>query len=85
MKTDNKQWRAALLAVAGILLAHQPSSSEAREPMMEKCYGIAKKGMNDCGNSVHSCAGTSVSDQDPDEWVYVPSGTCNKIMNGKLK
>ncbi|MBL4795650.1 MAG: DUF2282 domain-containing protein, partial [Pseudomonadales bacterium] len=51
----------------------------------EKCQGIAKKGMNDCGTSKHSCAGMASTDGDPEEWLYVPEGTCNKIIGGKIK
>jgi len=57
----------------------------AGKPGFEKCAGIAKKGMNDCGTSKHSCAGQAAKDGDPQEWIYVPEGTCKKIVNGKLK
>lgn len=63
----------------------QPVPAEARTAVMEKCYGIAKKGMNDCGTTVHSCASQGVSDSDPEDWLYVPVGTCDKIVGGKLK
>ena len=52
---------------------------------MEKCYGIAKKGMNDCAANAHSCQGTSTKDSDPNEWIFVPKGTCSKIVNGITK
>ena len=57
----------------------------AAKPGMEKCGGIVKAGKNDCGNSKHSCAGQSAKDSDKDEWVYVPSGTCEKIVGATLK
>lgn len=52
----------------------------------EKCAGIAKKGMNDCGalNDTHGCAGQAKKDGDPNEWVYVPEGTCTKIVGGEV-
>ncbi|MCT4366684.1 MULTISPECIES: DUF2282 domain-containing protein [unclassified Synechococcus] len=52
---------------------------------MEKCAGIAKAGMNDCGTSKHSCAGEAKVSGDPEEWVYVPKGTCKKIVGGTIK
>ena len=52
---------------------------------MEKCQGIAKKGMNDCGTSKHSCAGQATVDGDPEEWLYMPKGTCDKIVGGVVK
>jgi len=51
----------------------------------EKCYGVAKAGMNDCGARGHACAGQSKKDKDPEEWVYVPEGTCKKLADGKVK
>lgn len=48
----------------------------------EKCYGIVKAGKNDCQTSNTSCAGTSKRDSQPDAWVYVPAGTCAKIVGG---
>ncbi len=55
------------------------------KPGMEKCYGIAKAGMNDCGSSGHACAGQSSKDRVATDWVYVPKGTCKRIAGGKTK
>jgi uncharacterized membrane protein len=49
---------------------------------MEKCYGIAKAGKNDCGTAKYSCAGSSTTDGDKTAWMMVPKGTCNKIVGG---
>ncbi|MCJ8321700.1 MAG: DUF2282 domain-containing protein [Colwellia sp.] len=53
----------------------------------EKCAGIAKAGKNDCGalNGSHHCAGQAKTDNDANEWVYVPKGTCEKITGGVVK
>lgn len=74
---------AALLA-AGIGTASSIASA-ADEPAMEKCYGIVKKGMNDCAANNHTCQGESKKDSDPNEWIYVPKGTCHKIVGGTTK
>jgi uncharacterized membrane protein len=52
----------------------------------EKCSGIAKEGMNDCGalDGSHGCAGQSKGDNLDVEWVYVPAGTCEKITGGHV-
>lgn len=50
----------------------------------EKCAGIVKAGMNDCGANGHGCAGAAKVDNDPNEWILVPEGTCNKIAGGKV-
>jgi uncharacterized membrane protein len=54
-----------------------------RVPVMEKCHGIALQGKNDCRNAVHKCANLSVRDDDPEDWNYVPTGECAKILLAK--
>lgn len=51
----------------------------------DKCYGIAKAAKNDCQTATHSCAGTANKDGQADSWIYVPAGTCAKIVGGSLK
>lgn len=47
---------------------------------MEKCYGIAKTGMNDCDPGT-TCI-KSIIDNDPNYFLYVPKGLCAKIAGG---
>lgn len=70
-----------MLALAG--LSASPVAF-AGKPGMEKCAGIVKAGKNDCGTSKHSCAGQSSKDGNAEEWVYVPTGTCAKIVGGNV-
>ncbi len=70
----------ASIVVMGLFAA----PAMAGKPGMEKCAGIAKAGKNDCGTSKHACAGQAATDNDPEEWVYVPIGTCEKIAGGKV-
>lgn len=53
---------------------------------MEKCFGVAKAGKNDCSSnkSAHSCAGQATKNNDPMDFVAVPKGTCDKIAGGQL-
>jgi uncharacterized membrane protein len=51
----------------------------------EKCYGIAKAGKNDCQTANSSCAGTSRRNGQGDAWVYMPKGSCDKIVGGSLQ
>jgi uncharacterized membrane protein len=51
----------------------------------EKCYGLARAGKNDCQTANSSCAGTSKRDKQGDAWVYVPKGTCEKLVDGSLQ
>lgn len=50
----------------------------------EKCYGIAKAGQNDCSAANHGCSGESKIAGDKSQWLYVPTGLCNKIVGGSL-
>ena len=45
---------------------------------MEKCYGVALKGHNDCKAAYPgaTCAGTSKVDYDGKSFKMVPAGTC---------
>ena len=60
------------------------TSAMAGKSDMEKCAGIAKAGKNDCGTAKSACAGTSTKDGDPNAWMYVPKGTCEKVVGGKV-
>jgi uncharacterized membrane protein len=51
----------------------------------EKCYGVAQAGKNDCQTATHSCAGTATKASDPASWIYVPAGTCEKIVGGHMQ
>lgn len=74
-------------AVTALLTHDVGAQSHPEKPTYkyEKCYGVAKAGMNDCFFSGNSCAGTSVRDNEPGAWIYVPSGTCRKITGGTLE
>ena len=52
----------------------------------ERCYGVAKAGQNACNTnpSMHSCAGLSKIDDDANDYIPVPQGTCLKV-GGKLE
>jgi len=41
--------------------------------------------MNDCHNAEHRCGGRAKADGASDEWVYLPQGTCEKIVGGSVK
>ncbi len=73
-------------AVSGALaLGLMSGVSQAAEKIeMEKCYGIVKAGKNDCQTSSSACAGTAKKDGQKDAWLYVPKGTCEKIVGGML-
>jgi uncharacterized membrane protein len=67
-------------------LAGVNANAAEKKMEMEKCFGIAKAGMNDCSSnkSAHSCAGQATRSNDPMDFVAVPKGTCAKIAGGSL-
>ena len=67
----------ALGSIAGSAIAADTKAAQ------EKCFGVAKAGKNDCGNTKHSCAAQGKADNDAAEWNYVAKGTCEKL-GGKL-
>ena len=81
--------RAAGLALsAGIAagLAAAPAANAQTKPAMEKCYGVAKAGQNDCAAGPGtSCAGTSTKDYQGNAWKLVKKGTCEKTQTPKGK
>ena len=76
---------AALTGVLALGLGATAETALAGKPGMEKCAGIVKAGMNDCGAGDHACGGMAKKDSLPDEWIYVPEGTCEKIVGATLK
>lgn len=73
---------ASALAFA-VSFALPPSAAHAAGKS-EKCYGIVKAGQNDCATATSSCAGTAKKDAQPDAFIAVPAGTCEKIVGGSL-
>lgn len=75
-------------AVSGVLAAGILSigtdALAAEKAKIEKCYGIVKAGKNDCQTANSACAGTAKKDGQKDAWIYVPKGTCEKIVGGSL-
>jgi uncharacterized membrane protein len=49
---------------------------------MEKCFGVAMKGKNDCAAGAGTtCAGTAKVDHQANAWKLVPKGTCEKTAS----
>jgi len=74
------------VALAGLMSSGFAAAADAAAPAkMEKCFGVAKAGQNDCASKSggHSCAGQSKKDMSPLEWKNVPAGTCASV-GGKL-
>ncbi|WP_292069297.1 DUF2282 domain-containing protein [Brevundimonas sp. UBA7534] len=74
----------ALLALGANAAAAQNRPTAAQENAMEKCYGVAKAGQNDCAAGPGTtCAGTSTRDYQGNAWKLVAKGTCTTIQTPK--
>jgi uncharacterized membrane protein len=70
---------ALTMIVAPVLAAPKPP-----QPTMDKCFGIALKGDNDCAAGAGTtCAGTAAADYQGNAWKYVAKGTCDTIKTPK--
>jgi uncharacterized membrane protein len=83
-----KQTYAALAATLAFSLATLASSAQAatqaQKPAMEKCYGVALAGKNDCAAGPGTtCAGTAAKDYQGNAWILVAKGTCTTIKTPK--
>lgn len=76
----------ATAAVAGLfaLTTLGLAGTAVAEDKPEKCYGVVKAGKNDCQTSAGACAGTAKHDAEPDAWIFLPKGTCEKIVGASL-
>ena len=85
MKTSMIAASALLAALAiPVLAANAGPAPVPTDFKAEKCFGIAKATQNDCQTTSNSCAGTAKRDMQPDAWIYVPAGTCQKIAGASL-
>ena len=71
---------AAALAITGTAMG----APKPPQPTMDKCFGIALRGENDCAAGPGTtCAGTAATDYQGNAWKYVPKGTCETIKTPK--
>ena len=74
----------AALASGSVLAQGSKDTKGAPKDAMEKCYGVAQAGKNDCAAGPGtSCAGTSKVDYQGNAWKMVPKGTCTTIKTPK--
>ena len=76
---------AAAVATPALLLADGVPVKPPTAYKVEKCFGLAKAGQNDCSNKGNnSCGGTQKINSDPKSYIYVPEGYCERIVGGSL-
>ena len=85
MKGNSKLVAASVAIAVGIAfqtIAEAQTNIPRPTYKYEKCFGIVRGGQNDCFSPANSCGKTSTQDNDPNAWIYVPVGTCDKIAGG---
>jgi len=71
---------------AGLFMATAQDAVAGPKYKAEKCFGVSKAGKNDCAAGPGtSCAGTSTKDAQGNAWMYLPKGTCEKLVGGTLE
>ena len=86
MKNANTVVTTALASLIALGAAGVQNSVYAADKAdVEKCYGVAKAGKNDCKTMSNACAGHSTTDAQADAFIALPKGTCERIAGGSLE
>jgi len=74
----------ALSALASGAAMAADDKMKGGEAALEKCYGVAMAGKNDCAAGPGTtCAGTSKMDYQGNAWKHVAKGTCTTMKTPK--
>ena len=79
--TSAMTWAFTLSAATGMGIVTTKAFAAQK---MEKCYGIAKAGRNDCQTKTTSCASSSTQNNQQDAFLFLPEGLCDRIVGGSL-
>jgi len=75
------------LAISGALALSSvafASNVFAADEGKEQCAGVIKAGKNDCATATNACHGHVTADGNAEAWIYVPKGTCDRILGGRV-
>lgn len=81
---------AAMMSEADMMKKQEMTKKELASGKMEKCFGVALKGHNDCfAGAGTTCAGTSTKNYQGNAFKVVAKGTCEAMKtptgHGMLK
>jgi len=74
----------ALASVLALGLAASAYAAQEDHSKDEKCAGVIKAGKNDCSTSRNACHSHVTVDSDAEAWVWLPKGTCEKIVGARV-
>ena len=78
--SDKGNVQMASMSEADMMKARKITADEVASGKMEKCFGVAKAGKNDCyAGAGTTCAGTSKTDYQGNAFKLEPTGTCTQI------
>lgn len=83
MKNDYLKLAVSSLFAVGALAATSSTYAGDKDGM-EQCAGIVKAGKNDCATSTNACHSHVTSDSNPEAWVYLPKGTCERLVGAHV-
>lgn len=76
--------RAAMTTLIAVGAASSATSALADHTQQEQCAGVIKAGKNDCATSANACHGHVTTDSHPEAWIYLPAGTCERIVGARV-
>ena len=72
------------MSKADMMKMREKTAGEVKSGKMEKCYGVALKGKNDCyAGAGTTCAGTSTADYQGNAFKLEAKGTCTAMQTPK--
>ena len=83
MNKPNPLFRAAITSLITLGVSSIATTALADEAK-EQCAGVIKAGKNDCATSMNACHGHVEADSNPMAWIYLPKGTCERIVGAHV-
>ncbi len=78
--SDQGGMKMASMSKDDMMKMRQETADKVGSGKMQKCFGIAKAGQNDCyAGAGTTCAGTSKTDYQGNAFKLAPTGTCSQI------
>ena len=84
MSNRNPFYMLALTSALAVAGAATSSVATAADGDKEQCAGIIKAGKNDCATTTNACHGHAEKDASPEAWIYLPKGTCERLVGGRV-
>ena len=86
MIKSNAMLKAVMTSAIALSAAAISSSAFAADEHAgdEQCAGVIKAGKNDCATATNACHGHVSANSDPMAWIYVPRGTCERIVGAHV-